>query len=229
MCGPGNSTRIVASPSGEYYSYEDALRNGCGSQCTPHNFLGSYVGSEVYYPNCETGTNCGGCCNIAKVNTGGGGGRSRGTYGQTSYGMSITSGMGETGSCNIGGEPVGPCVRGLDSNVLIPADNQMGCGAFEGILIDRPRDLMWGNALGGDVTVLTTTRNQTRDLRGDIQVGLVNCCCEDQNCRGGCCEVKGDRCNTGIRGPFCGTNLPAFGPFQGDNPCNGGGYRDFIF
>lgn len=234
VCGPGNSTQIVASESGEFYSYEDAVRNGCGKQCTPSGFLGSYVGSEVYHPNCSSNNNCEGCCNIAKVNKSSGCGKSVGggsRYGQAScggYGMGIGSGMQSFGACRVGGEPLGPCVRGLDSNVLIAADNQIGCGGFEGILIDRPRDLMWADGISDDPTVLTNNRNQTRDLRGDILNGLVNSCCEKPNC-GGCDKIHRSKCSTGIVGPFCGTLLPGIGPFTGADPCRGAGVRQFIY
>jgi hypothetical protein len=231
-CGPGNSTQIVPDPAGEYFSYEDAVRSGCGQQCTPSNFLGSYVGSEVYYPNCSSGScsNRDGCCNVLKVRGGGGCG---GRYSQSScggssgapYGMSISTGMNQYTGCNVGGEPLGPCVRGLDSNVLISGDPQVGCGGFEGILIDRPRDLLWANDLSGDPTVLTNTRYQSRDLRGDIAVGLVNTCCET----GGRDGAHATDCKSGIVGPFCGTRLPSFGPFTAADPCKGAAVRTHIY
>lgn len=206
--GPGNSTRLVPDPQGEYYSREDGLRSGCGAECTPSNYLGAYVGSEVYFPSCATATCDGpqeGACNILKT-------RNEQSYNQGSvgscggYGMSIATGMEQSG-CNVVGEPIGPCVRGLDSNVLIPADYQSGCAGFDSILIDRPRDLLWANNLQSDCTVLTNTRNQSRDVRGDIPVGAVDGCCDQA---GG--AKKGS-------GPFCGTQLPSFGPFQQSSEC----------
>lgn len=209
MAGPGNSTRLVPDPKGEYYSKEQGIREGCGQECTPSNFLGSYVGSEVYYPNCSTSTcngpNEGGCNVLTTVN--------QATVGSCNgYGMSMNTGKDYAG-CNVLGEPLGPCVRGLDSNVLIAADTQSGCAGFDEILIDRPRDMLWANTLGGgDPTVLTNTRNQSFDLRGDIAVGAVDGCCDGGNAKPG-------------TGPFCGTQLPQFGPFES----SGKAVREFVY
>lgn len=234
-CGGPAGSQPVPDPAGEFYSYEDALRNGCGSQCTPSNFLGSYVGAQVYYPDCSGGS-CSNtnesCCNVLKVNpTGrsncsGGGGSNYMQAGLNNggYSMGISTGLNQYGGSNLIGEPIGPCVRGLDSNVLMAADNQVGCAGFEGILIDRPRDLLWENDLFDDPTVLTTTRYQSWDLRGDIAVGAVNGCCEL-----GCMQKGAKKCGKSPVGPFCGTYLPSFGPFQNANPCNGAGVRTFIY
>lgn len=158
--------------------------------------------------------------------SGGAGSQTSSTYGQCGisnggYSMGISTGLNQYAGCNVGGEPIGPCVRGLDSNVLMSADNQVGCAGFEGILIDRPRDLLWENDLFDDPTVLTTTRYQSRDLRGDIMVGAVNKCCE---------QTGDSKCGkNNMIGPFCGTQLPSFGPFQQANPCNGAAVRTYIY
>jgi hypothetical protein len=208
--GPGNSTRLVPDPAGEYYSREDGIRDGCGQECTPSNYLGAYVGSEVYFPSCATSSCNGqneGACNVLKTKEGLT--YNQGTIGSCKgYGMSVATGMEESG-CNVVGEPLGPCGRGLDSNVLIPADYQSGCAGFDSILIDRPRDLLWANNLQGDCTVLTNTRNQTQDVRGDIPVGAVD----------GCCDQQGNGNAKPGTGPFCGTQLPSFGPFQQSSQC----------
>lgn len=210
---------LVADPNGNYYSKEDGIRAGCNFTDPPSAWLGSYVGFNNYYPDCSSGKCSGfdgvlsqqdyGQCSASSLNN---------EYGQeqitgpSSWTSAIISGA-EYDSINVNPTPLGSCARGLDENVLVPDANNVGCDGFEGLLILPPQNLAYSDALGGDVTTLTNTKNQSYDLRGDIAVGVTNQCTEPDN-------------DIAMNGPFCGTQIP---DGVGNFDVTVGKYRSYLY
>jgi len=95
-----------------------------------------------------------------------------------------------------------------------PCKVDQTCSPFSDTVIDEPRDLAYLEGLRGDATFLTTNFLQSRDLRGDIPVGIPQCALH---------------CNPGECGPSCcvaptGGSMTTHGPYLATRPV-----RQFVF
>ncbi len=129
-------------------------------------FLGSYVPADQYVDGCYST----GCSTGAKQ---------------------------LQGVCNNAAQVMGPCSAGfgLDTNQLFPSSLDP-CDGYDNVLVSAPLDFLYADTLLDCCEVLTTTKNQTRDLRGEPAVPAVMSCDES-----GAVEA----------GPFGGTFLPNIG------------------
>jgi hypothetical protein len=110
--------------------------------------------------------------------------------------------------------------RGVDTKFLYPEGAPMGCyDNFRSFLIDPPRDVLAADRLDSDPDgVLNVRRGQSRDLRGDIPLGVT----QQQNG----CNYGGANCytmdpNTAMVGwkPWNSKTVP-FPIMQGTNTKN---------
>lgn len=109
----------------------------------PKGFLGSYVPAEYYVHGCHYS----GCSNSARP---------------------------LQAACNNQAQAMGPCAAGygLSSDQLFPTSLD-SCDGFDQVLVSAPLDFLYADNLMDDTNVLTTTRNQTRDLRGEPAIAAV--------------------------------------------------------
>ncbi len=76
--------------------------------------------------------------------------------------------------CNNNVQAMGPCSAGygLSSKQLFPAAISP-CDGFDQVLVSAPLDILYADNLMNDVNVLTTTRGQTWDPRGEPTIAAV--------------------------------------------------------
>lgn len=90
------------------------------------------------------------------------------------------------GNSSICAQEVAACgsnAQGLNSNSLMPEGMHLGIGDnFKSFLISPPRDVLAADRLDNDNYVLSVTRGQSRDLRGDIPLGVTSPPCGYGNC-----------------------------------------------
>lgn len=111
-------------------------------------FLGSYVPAEQYVDNCYSS----GCSYPAKP---------------------------LQAACNNQAQVLGPCSAGfgLDTSQLFPSSLD-ACDGFDNVLVSAPLDFLYADTLLDCCEVLTTTKNQTYDLRGEPAIPAVMSCDE---------------------------------------------------
>lgn len=102
--------------------------------------------------------------------------------------------------CNSTTQAVGPCSAGfgLSSKQLFPSAISP-CDGFDQVVVSAPLDLLYADNLMDDVNVLTTTRGQTYDLRGEPAIAAAFSC---------------DQSGQLAVGPFGGTQQSLRGPYE---------------
>lgn len=103
-------------------------------------------------------------------------------------------------ACDNEVQAMGPCAAGygLDSAQLFPTSLD-ACDGFDNVLVSAPMDFLYADNLMDDTNVLTTTRNQTKDLRGEPTIAPLYSC-----------DETGDK----EVGPFGGTYQSTIGPYE---------------
>jgi hypothetical protein len=153
---------------------------GCyfGNSDPRHEMLGSYVPSSVYSSGCiSANSDCGNgsnsmanrsrCNKIAKP-------KQINAYGLSSADMMFPGP--KEGACNnFNVSYYNPCNSGMIAG-RDPCGIRDDCHPFDDTVIDEPRDIAYLDALRGDETFITTNFNQSKDLRGDLPVGIAPGC-----------------------------------------------------
>ena len=136
----------------------------------PQGFLGAYVPAEQYV---QGGCFASGCSKTARP---------------------------LQAACNNEVQAMGPCAAGygLDSAQLFPTSLD-ACDGFDNVLVSAPMDFLYADNLMDDVNVLTTTRNQTKDLRGEPTIAPVYSCGESGGHE---------------PGPYGGVLMSTMGPYE---------------
>jgi hypothetical protein len=118
-------------------------------------FLGSYVPSEQYVDNCYA-TGCSGPAQQLQA------------------------------ACNNSAQVMGPCAAGwgLSSDQLFPSSLDP-CDGFSATLVSAPLDFLYADTLLDCCDVLTTTKNQSYDLRGEPTTAPAFSCDQNGNVEAG--------------------------------------------
>lgn len=139
--------------------------------------LGSYVKSGYYTSSCIPNS-----CNNT-LSAGSSCGSSLSSYSRckkvgyppmvTGYGLSSSDMMFPVNraNCDFNYSKYNPCMSGVVG--CDPCKINQDCHPFDDTVIDEPRDLAYIDYQRGYRSFITTNFNQTRDLRGDIPVGVA--------------------------------------------------------
>ncbi len=141
----------------------------------PKGFLGAYVPADTYLRG-------GGC---------------------HAFGRSYSSRPLQA-ACSNEVQAMGPCAAGfgLDTDQLFPTSLD-ACDGFDQVLVSAPLDFLYADNLMDDVNVLTTTRLQTHDLRGEPAVAAM---------------FSSDEHGHVEMGPFGGMYQASVGPYEFRKP-----------
>jgi len=188
--GVSNCTgNCIVDPTTGFQTYEDGTMSPTPKSCyeghkdADYTHLGSYVKPRYMVQGCVS-ESCGNdlssasrCKKLSKPSYAEANGLSSGDL--------MFPGPDEAcGSyCDMDYSRYDPCSIGQVA--CDPCKIKQDCSVFADTVIDEPRDLAYLEGLRGDATFLTTNFNQTRDLRGDLPVGIPQCA---QHCNPGDCS-----------------------------------------
>lgn len=133
--------------------------------------------------------------------------------GSIQYGLSSADMMFPVG--NVGFLPSGYGPYGGNGIACNPCRNP--CSPFDDTIIDEP-DFAYRDALMGNYSFVTTNFNQTRDLRGDLPVGLGGAIPVSLSSQAAFFNPYGGICGGGY--DYCNFNWQKFDPCTGQTACN---------
>jgi len=209
---PGVSTctgNCIVDPTTGFQTFRDGtmgpLPKSCyeGSVDADYTHLGSYVKPRYMINGCITescGNNLSSASRCKKVGKPG-----YATANGLSSGDTMFPGPDEACGtyCDMDYSRYDPCSIGQVA--CDPCKIKQDCSVFADTVIDEPRDLAFLEGLRGDATFLTTNFNQSRDLRGDLPVGIPQCAlhCNPGDCDACCFAPSGASMTT--HGAFLAT------------------------